>query len=187
MNMKKFWFIILLVFTVSTICSAQRYGTKKGKVMLVAGTPLEKIEGLNKVGNTVIDLGTKRIEFAVLIKSFTFEQALMQEHFNENYMESSKYPKAIFKGTFTTEKEINLNSPGTYELTVQGDMTIHGVTKKLTTKANLTVKDKNSFAGTAQFQIKLADYNIDIPSVVKDKIAKEAKITVDAIYTALKK
>jgi polyisoprenoid-binding protein YceI len=119
------------------------------------------------------------------VKAFQFEKALMQEHFNENYMESSKYPKATFKGDILNFKEFNFSKDGTYPAKVKGTMTIHGVSKPMETTAQFTVK-KGAISGASEFKILVADYGIKIPSLVKDKIAKEVKIDIKADYQPLK-
>jgi polyisoprenoid-binding protein YceI len=105
----------------------------------------------------------------------------MQEHFNEKYVESDKFPKAQFKGSFTSEKAIDLSKDGEYNVTVKGTMSLHGVDKPVETKGTFTVKG-GKLSGKAEFNLKLADYGIVIPGVVKDNIAEVVKVTVDAQY-----
>jgi len=102
---------------------------------------------------------------------------LMEEHFNENYMESDKFPKASFKGKITDLDKVVVTKDGVYNVTVSGDLTMHGVAKKTTAIGNITVKDGKMEANST-FNVTLADYGISIPSVVKDNISKTVEIKV---------
>lgn len=165
--------------------SGQKYFTKTGHVSFYSDTPLEKIEAQNKSSNCVLDLATGKLEFAVLIKGFQFEKALMQEHFNENYLESNKFPKATFKGQIDNYTKIDVTKNGKSTVKVSGDLTLHGVTKKLNTDAVVEIK-AGKIDADATFNILVADYNISIPSLVKDQIAKSVKVKVDATLEVLK-
>ncbi|HVF95933.1 MAG TPA: YceI family protein, partial [Flavisolibacter sp.] len=103
----------------------------------------------------------------------------------ENYVESTKYPKAEFKGTIANNAAVNYAKEGTYKVTVKGKMTLHGVTKDVEAPGTITVKG-DRLEGTSTFNIQLSDYNISIPSVVKDKISNSIKITVDTKLEPLK-
>jgi polyisoprenoid-binding protein YceI len=105
----------------------------------------------------------------------------MQEHFNENYMESDKYPKSAFKGKITNNIAVNYKKEGVYEVDVTGDLTIHNVTHSIVTKGTIEVK-QGSVTAKAEFSVKPSDYNISIPALVESKIAKEIKISIDASY-----
>lgn len=183
--MKNFAFIFLLFFVLTEVDS-QRFFSKNASVRLYSNTPLEKIDGSNNASSTVMDIGTGNIEFATLINGFQFEKALMQEHFNENYMESGKFPKATFKGKLEDLSQITWNKNGTYKTNAIGKMTIHGVTRDIQVPVELIVKDQ-ALQGMSKFKVKCEDYGIKIPSVVKDKIAKEIEITVNSNYQAMKK
>ena len=145
---------------------------------------MEKIEAKNNKVSSVIDTKSGKVEFAVLIKSFHFEKALMQEHFNENYMESDKFPKSTFAGNITNLKDINFTKDGTYKANVSGKLTIHGVTKDVATAGMIKVKG-GVVNVTNTFRVKLADYGIEIPSVVKDKIAKDVEIIINSDLKAM--
>jgi polyisoprenoid-binding protein YceI len=126
----------------------------------------------------VIDLASGKMEILVLVKGFHFKRDLMEQHFNENYMESGKFPKANFVGELVNPKSLDLKKDGTYNLDLKGKLTMHGVTRDVSSKANFVVKSGVATAKT-DFKVLVADYNIQIPSLVKDKIAKEAKISVN--------
>lgn len=182
--MKKLLFAIALTITASATFGQTRFLTKNGKIYFDATTPSspEKIDGTNDKATSVIDASTGAIEFALLMKAFSFEKALMQEHFNENYVESDKFPKASFKGTVTNMSSITLSKDGTYPATVKGQMTLHGETKEVTANGTITVKGGAITAAKSEFKLLLSDYKVDVPSVVADKVAKEAKITVDLSF-----
>jgi len=105
----------------------------------------------------------------------------MEEHFNENYMESEKFPKSTFKGTITDVSKINFSKDGTYPVTVSGDLTMHGVTKNVNTAGNINIS-AGKITSTAVFKIALADYNISIPRVVEANISKTIEITINCLY-----
>jgi len=175
--MKQLLFLLFFLATATTTLSAQKFFTRTGKIVFSSDTPLEKIEATNDKATCVVDTEAGRMEFAVLIKAFSFEKALMQEHFNENYMESGKFPKATFKGSIDNMEEINLSEDGTYPAMVKGHLTIHGVTQAVETEGKFVIKD-GKISATANFSVLTQDYDIDIPAVVRDNIAKEIMIEV---------
>lgn len=181
--MKKILFLVALLGSVSSFGQA-RYFTKKAKVTFDATSPSspEKIRAINENAVTVIDASTGAMEFVVSMAAFVFEKALMGEHFNENYAESEKFPKANFKGTILNIKDVNLNKNGNYPVDVKGSLTIHGVTQEVQAKGTVTTMDGAIVSGISEFKVLLADYKIDIPGVVADKIDKEAKIKIEANY-----
>ncbi|HMW26204.1 MAG TPA: YceI family protein [Ferruginibacter sp.] len=176
---------VILLTTLFTVlvtgATAQKYYTKNGSISFFSKTSMENIKADNNQVLSVLNAQTGEIQFSVLIKSFHFEKALMEEHFNENYLESGKFPKATFKGTITDMSRVNFNTDGMYTVPVSGDLTIHGVTKKITTTGTITIKGGNVSA-LSKFFIKLSDYNISIPSVVKDNIAESVEVTVNSSF-----
>lgn len=182
--MKKLILIYSIIVMGCTSIQAQKYFTRAGHISFLSDAPIEKIEAVNNNATSVMDIESGRIEFAVLIKAFQFEKALMQEHFNENYMESSKFPKSIFKGQITNVEAIDLFKNGTYEAHIKGNLTVHGVTKPLDTKGQFIVKEKQ-LIGKATFIILVEDFDIKIPAVVKDNVAKEVEISITCDYQAL--
>jgi len=125
------------------------------------------------------------MQFAVQMKGFEFEKQLMQQHFNENYVESDKFPKAEFKGAITNNSDINYTKDGTYTAKVKGKLTIHGVTKDVETTGTLKI-NAGKIDATSTFNVLIADYNIKIPSIVKDKVSNSIKIVVDCDLEPLK-
>lgn len=179
--MKKVSKIFLGLVVAIALCSvsaeAQKYFTRDGVISFHSDAPLEKIEAINKSVTSVLDSESGAMEFAVLIKSFHFEKALMEEHFNENYMESGKYPKATFKGKVKNMSDIDLSVDGEYSAQVSGDLTIHGVTKAVETIGTFKVAN-GAVSAMSKFEVAVADYEIKIPKVVKDNIAEIVEISV---------
>ena len=168
-------FVLLLA---SGVASAQFYITKTGVIRFVSEAKVEKIEAVNNQVNAILNPATAEFGFKLLIKSFEFEKALMQEHFNENYLESDKFPLSTFVGKVTNIKEINLSKDGTYTANVEGDLTIHGVTNKVKQAGTFTVKTDKIIAN-ANFDVPLKDYKIVIPSAVFNKVASSVKVTIN--------
>ena len=183
--MKNLIFITLIIFLLQPSFGQKRYFTKTGNVSFRAGTAIEDIDGLNKSTTCVFDASSGDIQFAILIKGFEFKSALMMEHFNENYMESDKFPKSIFKGKITNLEKINFLKDGTYPVNVKGVLEIHGVKKEVETNGQFKVLGETVVV-TAEFEIVLEDYAITIPSLVKDKISKTARIKVNCSNSILK-
>jgi polyisoprenoid-binding protein YceI len=176
------FFLLSLCFTSGTF--AQKFFSKTGKISFYSSTPIENIEAESNSASTVFDVPSAKIQWSVLIKSFEFEKALMQEHFNENYMESSKYPKAKFDGQIVNMDEIALDQEGNYETIVKGTLEIHGVSKEIEVPVTFKV-DRNGVKGQTVFKVLVAEYGIEIPAVVRENIAKEIEITVNADYELL--
>ncbi|HVG16171.1 MAG TPA: YceI family protein [Chitinophagaceae bacterium] len=165
--------IILLLILCFHIVDAQTFTTRNGYVGFYSKTDMEDIRAEHKQVYGVIDAGSKRVAFTMLVKGFVFRKQLMQEHFNENYIESDTYPKASFTGTYTGEvKEQTLTS-----VQVRGQMTLHGVTKEIQIPGTLHWEG-NKLTGKANFKLDPADFNIKIPALVRDKIAKQIDVTV---------
>jgi polyisoprenoid-binding protein YceI len=180
--------IVLLFFAfalISNVALAQRYITKSGHIKFLSSTPVEDIEAHNRSVQMALDSKTGDVVFKVLMKSFQFEKALMQEHFNENYVESDKYPNSTFRVKVSDMGGVDFSSPGKYDVSVEGTLTIHGVSNKISEKGTLTVTDDGVTAG-AFFKVKPADYEIEIPAPVRKNIAKEIEVTVDCNLKKLK-
>lgn len=168
--------LLSLVFAYSTAAQIKYY-TKKSSISFYSKALFENIEAHNKDAVSVLDAGTGQIEFSVLIKGFRFDNSLMQEHFNENYLESDKYPKSVFKGKIANVKAIDFSKDGTYTCTVNGMLTLHGVTKPVNSQAMFTIKNGN-ISAASEFVVKPADFNIKIPALVHDKVAKSVSVVV---------
>ena len=182
--MKNLLLSISLMLAIVPLSHAQRFATKNGYIRFYSDAPLEKIEAHNRQVNAALDLQKGDFVFRVLMKSFNFEKALMQEHFNENYVESDKFPNATLLGKIVNFSEINLEKEGTYPVTVDGKLTIHGVTKQVTVKGTMEVK-AGKLIGKARFDINLDDYKISIPSAVVSNLSKTIEITVETVLEKL--
>ena len=168
--------IILSVFVLNLVlANAQLYTTRNGFIGFYSKTPLEDIKAENKQVYAVIDAGKKMLAFNLLVKGFSFTKNLMQDHFNENYIESDKYPNARFSGNYTGDIDPLKN--GIYKVQVQGDLTLHGVTKPLHVPATIEVTD-GKLLGISDFKLTPSDYNIKIPSIVREKIAEQIDVHV---------
>jgi hypothetical protein len=183
--MKQMMVVIVSFVLTLPVFSQKRYFTKSGQINFAAGTAAEDIDGINKAATSVFDAATGQIEFAVLVKGFEFKRALMQEHFNENYMESNKFPKSVFKGKIVNIDKVNFQKDGSYPVTVKGVLDMHGVKKEVETNSTLKVAGE-TVQSDATFTVLLADYKIAIPSLVKDKISQTVTIKVNCNYNVLK-
>jgi polyisoprenoid-binding protein YceI len=178
--MKKSIIITAAAILLCNAAFAQKYMTRTGKVSFFSGTPIENIEAFNNESAAVLDSKTGDVVFQVPVKSFKFENQNMKDHFNENYMESDKFPKAEYKGKLTNPDAVNFSKDGSYNVTTKGKLTIHGVTKEVSLPGTITVKGTEATLNT-KFKVKTEDYGIKIPSMVVTKIAKEIEITVNSI------
>lgn len=179
--MKKVILLFITLLVTITAYTQTIYMTRSGQISFFSKTPMENIEAINNEVTSMLNPATGEVVFAVLIKSFRFEKALMEEHFNENYMESDKLPKSNFQGKIVNLKEVDFTKDGTYTATVEGDLTIHGVKQRVTSSSTFIVS-KNKITGTSSFMVKPSDYNISIPSLVADKIAKSIEVKVNCEY-----
>lgn len=174
--------LILLLFN-SLISDAQTFLTRNGFIGFYSKTPMEDIRAENKQAYAMIDVAKKNIAFTLLVKGFTFQKQLMQTHFNENYAESDRYPKASFVGTYNGDVDVLKN--GVYPVVVKGQLTFHGVTRSIEAPASIEVQD-GVLTGKSEFNLKPADFNIQIPALVRDKIAQQMDIRVHIKCNPLK-
>jgi polyisoprenoid-binding protein YceI len=183
--MQKHILAALLLSLLTAPVRSQRLFTRDAVVEFFSETPVEKIEAKNTGGSCVLDTQTGKMEWKVLIKGFKFHKALMEEHFNENYLESSKFPSATFKGEITNLSAVNFGKDGQYPVKVKGKMTIHGVEKEVWVDGVLKVNGATTEV-LASLKVLCADYNISIPSVVAGNIAKEILVKISATLAVLK-
>lgn len=165
---------ILTLFQTQDLLAQNLFGTSTGEVKIYSDTPLETIEATNRKVGCILNSNTQEFAVQMKIVDFEFPNKLMQEHFNENYMESEKFPTAIFKGKISEQKDYTVS--GTYPVTASGTMTIHGVTKPITVKANL-VTSGSTMKVDFKFLVKPEDFDVEIPSLVITKIAEEIEVT----------
>ncbi|MGZ3776775.1 MAG: YceI family protein [Mucilaginibacter sp.] len=178
--MKKLILSLMLLNACLALHAQKLYATKTGQVKFNASSPLENVVAVNnQVDSKMIDK-TGQIVFSALIKSFKFENQLMEDHFNENYLESSKIPKAEFRGFITNASTIDFSKNGKYPINVDGTLTLHGVSQKVTTTGVMEIAGgKPTISGT--FKVKIKDYGIT-GLYIGEKIANEAEISVNCKY-----
>lgn len=158
---------------------AQVLTTNSGDVSFFSETPVENISAENKNVLAAINIDTKEVAVKIQNRAFQFGNKLMQEHFNENYMETEKYPISSFKGKILDD--INLQKEGIYKVKIKGILDIHGVKKDNTFDAVITV-NSNTISVTCNFEVKLVDYKIDVPKLVFEKIAENITIKNKFIF-----
>jgi hypothetical protein len=174
--------IFVIVFIASCLSlTAQKIYTKNGSISFFSKAPIENISAASNQVMSVLVLATGDIQFSLPVKSFHFKKSLMEEHFNENYMESDKYPKATFKGKIKDLSKVNFTTNGNYTVEVSGDLAMHGVTNKITATGTISVKS-GMISASSKFKIKLSDYKISIPGIVKDNIAQVVDVTISCVY-----
>ena len=158
-----------------------KYLTKEGIVSFYSHTVIEDIKADHHEVASIIDSETGEVVINVKMTAFQFEKKLMQEHFNENYVESEKYPKATFNGTINNNIEVDYAEPGSYEVQVEGDMTIHGKTNTVRAEGTVEVTTEGIVAKT-KFLLNPEDYGIKIPRVVRKNIAENMEIIAELVY-----
>jgi polyisoprenoid-binding protein YceI len=179
--MKNRLLTVLLIWAGHESVAQFKFIDRAGEARFFSASQIENIEAINKQALSVLDIQTGEIQAAVLMKSFAFEKALMQEHFNENYVESDKYPKATFKGKILNLKAIDFTQEGTYVLQVEGEMSLHGVTRPVSLKAEANIT-KGVILATAEFYLAVKDFNIDIPRLVVNNISEKIRVNVKFRY-----
>lgn len=173
--------IAIFLLEISWMGQAQIYKSEDAMLSFFSSAPIEDIKAESKKGVSAVNFDTKSIYFRVAIRSFEFPKSLMQEHFNENYLESGKYPFAEFKGNI--QGKVDLTKDGVYPVTVQGDLTIHGVTKNYLVNGDFKV-ERGIITGKSTFPVKLVDHHIKIPSIVIKNIAEIVDVSVAVSYHA---
>lgn len=174
-------FLLLIMLGASFAAFSQgKYISKNAFISFYSSTPMEDILGESNEAVTILNAETGEVAFQALMTTFHFKRALMEEHFNENYMESTKFPKAKFSGKIEGFNKDMLKNPAT-EVKVTGTLTVHGVDKTITVPVKLG-QENGKLIGTTKFKVTPEDYGIAIPSLVRDKIAKQMEVTVKAEY-----
>lgn len=170
--------VIVSMLLIGCSLFGQRYFTRTGEIKFFSEAPMENIEAVNNKVLCIIDLDKGQVAVDLLIKSFEFEKKLMQEHFNENYMESSKIPKATFKGQFEVPDDLKELENGEYVVDVTGEITIHGIKQPLNTRVMLRIRE-GQIESSFEFMVKVEDHEIEIPNLVIDNIAEEILVSVN--------
>ena len=169
--------MLFLLYSIPAL--TQIYTCRNVEVTFFSSAPIEDIKGESSTALSALNVDSKEVYFKVPIRSFNFPSSLMQEHFNEDYLESDKFPYAEFKGKIIDN--IDLTKPGTYTVTVEGNLTIHNVSRAYTTKGIVEVKP-DAVTTHAVFNIKPQDHGVKIPTLLTKNLAENLQVTVDATY-----
>jgi len=164
------------------VSNAQKFITEKSEISFFSEALLENIEAVNTKAVSIINSENGEIVFSIPMKEFQFKKSLMQEHFNEKYIESHKYPKSTFNGKIL---DFNMEE-GKRTVFAEGEMKIHGVAKKVKLDGELEINDGKIFI-TLSFQIKIEDYKIKIPRLLFQNIAEIVEVKVDLKYKKYEK
>ncbi|MEP2772157.1 MAG: YceI family protein [Fulvivirga sp.] len=178
---RKLVLLMLVVAFSTTATFAQKYKSKSSEITFFSEAPVENIDATNKDASSVFDEGKNEIVFSVPIRSFEFDKSLMQEHFNEKYMESEEYPNALFTGTV---QGYDKSKSGQQQATAKGKMTIHGVTQPVEITGSIS-KTADEIEIQSTFIIRLEDYKIKIPKVLWQNIAEEVEVKIKFVYQPL--
>ena len=179
---KVFFFFQLFFFFVNNKSFAQdKYICKTGHVYFISHTDIIDIDADNYNLASILNAKNGEVIFMIPMRGFKFKLPLAEEHFNENYVESDKYPQAKFKGKFINFDKIDFSKEGQQYIEVEGEMTIHGQTKKIKEAGILEIKNGEINAKSVM-KIALKDYGINIPSLVINKVADIIDIKINLKY-----
>ena len=182
--MRKIAFLLIAAGLFGTHSMAQVYTAKSGNATFFSEAPLENIEATSNNIQSILNTSTKSIAFIISIRSFRFQKDLMQEHFNEKYMESDKYPNATYSGKINAE--LDLSKDGTYNVTSTGKIAMHGQEKEITAPGTFTVKNGEATL-QSNFPLAVADFKIEIPQLLFQNIADTVAVKVNVTYQPFKK
>ena len=179
--MSKVLALFISLTLMHTRITAQLYYTKNAAISFFSRTSLQDIKADNNQAISVLNIQSGSIQVSLLNSAFHFPKAKMEEDFNEDYIESARYPKSTFKGTIADISKIDFGKNGSYSVNVNGDLMIHGVTKSITVPASIIIKNGN-LSATTSFNVLVKDYNIRIPTIVENKVAENIQITINCDY-----
>ncbi len=174
--MKKIVLLIACFATLAAGYSQNLYKAVDGEISFFSETPMENIDAVNKAVKALINTKTGEVAFIGTNVGFHFEKPLMEEHFNENYMESDKYKVSVFKGKIV--EQVNYAENGEHKVVVKGVLNIHGIEQEREVPGVITIKD-GKINVTTDFIVKVKDHKIDIPKLVIKNIAESVKVTVN--------
>lgn len=180
--MKKVFFFLFLIGNVA-LTHAQLYTISESEVSFFSKAPLENIEAKNKDAKSLLNAANNEIAVIIPIIKFKFEKPLMEEHFNENYMETAKYSTSVFKGKII--ERIDYTKDGVYDVTANGKLNMHGVDKDVVLKGKMEIKGEK-ITLDCSFKVLLKDYNIEIPKLVIENIAEEVDVKTHLVYVPKK-
>jgi hypothetical protein len=177
-------FLIVLMVLGGDMLKAQIYLGKTCDIRFYSSGPIEDISAINKTAKPIFNAATGEVAIKITIKGFEFDKKLMEEHFNEKYMESDKYPYATFTGK--VNEQIDYKKDGTYKATVTGKLSIHGVEKDRTIEGIVTIK-RGEISFNSKFNVALKDHNITIPTLVAQNVAEIVQVTIKSTLAEYKK
>lgn len=182
--MKSRTLFFCLFLLAANIRAQQLYTSVSSEIKFFSSTPVEDIEAVNNKAQSLINVQTKEVAVKIPVKSFVFPNGLMQEHFNENYLESGKFPYATFKGKIN--EPLDLSKPGVYDVSATGKLNIHGTERDQTIRGKLTVQP-GKMSLDATFEVLLADHKIQVPKVVFMKVAEKIAVAARFAYQPYEK
>ncbi|HLP50865.1 MAG TPA: YceI family protein [Chitinophagales bacterium] len=175
--------LFLIILIAANTLYAQNYLAQQGKIKFHSDAPIEDIDAESNAATCLYDPATKKVTAKVEIKTFVFPKPLMQEHFNENYLESDKYPAATIEGVLLGDVP---KKDGVYKVMLKATLDLHGVKQPRTIPAQITMKGGQPVKAFATFDVKLVDHNIKIPTAVVMKIAEIIKVDAAFIFNKVK-
>lgn len=176
--MKHLLTLAFAILTFNNTVAQEKVLTKSGVTTFEASVPsFEEVKATNKLSGCVLNTKTGEIVGLLMMKNFKFKSALMEEHFNENYMESDKYPKGVFKGKIENFNSEKLSS-NTQDFTINGTMEIHGKSKEVSITAKISKKENSIFL-SSNFNLNTDDFGIELPVLVRSKVAKKVNVQID--------
>ncbi|NBW35411.1 MAG: YceI family protein [Cytophagia bacterium] len=170
--------LLLILLLCCSTAQAQKYQTLKGSISFLSDAMIEDIAANNTAAQVLLDASSRQLAFSVPIAEFQFEKKLMQEHFNEKYMETEKFPKATFQGSLS---EFSLTNSAMQSVTAKGKLTIHGVTQDVQVPGTLRIQQDGNIVINAVFIVALKDYKIKIPKLLWENIAEEVNVKIDFV------
>jgi len=184
--MKLKYLLLIVFFGLIFTSFAQKHITKSGTIEIFSETPVFTIEAINKKVASILNVETGEVVVSTLVRSFKFHEALVEEHFNENYMESHKFSKAIFKGKISNYQSIDFTKDGDYDAVIEGKLTLHGETNYI--KEKVVISIQNGFiSAKTEFSVSLEAFKIKVEKAYKDSIKDDILLKIHFGYKPYKK
>jgi polyisoprenoid-binding protein YceI len=171
--------VIIVLTLMSITCEAQKYAAEKSEITFFSEAPMENIHARNKKSVALLDLSSGQLVFSAPVNAFQFEKGLMEEHFNEKYMETHKYPKSTFQGSIMN---FNPGKTGVQQVTAKGKLDLHGVTKEIEVPGTAEITSDKKIVIKTSFNVRLKDYNISIPQLLWQNIAEQVEVKLDFTF-----
>ena len=165
--------LLLVLLSPDILAQSKLYATTSGQTSFHSSTPAEDIDAVNKKTQAILNTTTGEVAVLMNMRDFDFPNELMEEHFNENYMESAKHPRATFKGKL--DQPVDFSRKGTFEWSATGTFSVHGVSQPRTLKGTMTVQDEK-ISIDSEFKVPLTDHKIEVPKIVFVKIAQVIEV-----------